>query len=502
MQKKFNGSLLILLVLLILLRLPSLFEPYWYGDEGIYLSIGQALSRGWVLYRDIFDHKPPMIYWLASFLPNILAWKMLGAVMAIVGLSFFYKIAQILLKNKWLAWTASLIWVLLFNLPVLEGNVVNAEVLFIPLVLVGAYCWLRSGVLKEVEDEMEQKWKGMVAAGVAGVVWALSLLIKSQALLEVGIWILPVVFLNLKELKKRLPYLLSMLGGGVIVAAGGLIWSLVNNNLAAMIDSAVFYSLTYTSWASMFSGKTVVIVLAGLLGFLWWQNKHISWEVKIMVLWLFCSTVGTTLSGRNYAHYWLQLTGSVALGGVMLIKQLTRKTEGLKMAGILAVFMGVAMGSAKVLEVRELEAKTAGKIIVEYYGNFIKYMNKQQNIFAWYASFDNLVKDNYAVAPLISSDEGEYLLIWGNNPSLYAQTKKLPVSAYVTDYHLYDRVAQEEALNVWLAGLVRKQPTFVVVMNNDDESAKGRDWAGFYDYLRGRYERIYKGEQLELWQLF
>jgi len=38
--------LLIALLLLLILRIPNFFEPYWYGDEAIYLSLGNALNKG------------------------------------------------------------------------------------------------------------------------------------------------------------------------------------------------------------------------------------------------------------------------------------------------------------------------------------------------------------------------------------------------------------------------------------------------------------------------
>ena len=34
--------LLLLLLLVVLLRIPNFFEPYWYGDEAIYLAVGQS----------------------------------------------------------------------------------------------------------------------------------------------------------------------------------------------------------------------------------------------------------------------------------------------------------------------------------------------------------------------------------------------------------------------------------------------------------------------------
>jgi 4-amino-4-deoxy-L-arabinose transferase-like glycosyltransferase len=45
-----------------ILRLPSLFEPNWYGDEGIYEVIGKAMSQGRILYLQIWDNKPPLLY--------------------------------------------------------------------------------------------------------------------------------------------------------------------------------------------------------------------------------------------------------------------------------------------------------------------------------------------------------------------------------------------------------------------------------------------------------
>jgi len=55
----------ILLVIVLLLRVPNLFEPYWYGDEGIYLVLGQTMNKGATLYTEIIDHKTPLIYYLA-----------------------------------------------------------------------------------------------------------------------------------------------------------------------------------------------------------------------------------------------------------------------------------------------------------------------------------------------------------------------------------------------------------------------------------------------------
>ena len=51
----------------LLIRLPSLVEPLGI-DQGLWASAARGLDRGDVLYRDVWDHKPPgifLIYWAA-----------------------------------------------------------------------------------------------------------------------------------------------------------------------------------------------------------------------------------------------------------------------------------------------------------------------------------------------------------------------------------------------------------------------------------------------------
>jgi hypothetical protein len=465
------------------------------------LSIGQALDKGLILYRDIFDHKPPLIYWLAAVFNNILAWKMLGLAAAIMATTFFYRLAEILLQKKWLAGMASLVWVIVFNLPILEGNTVNAEILFAPLVLAGAYAWFKSGVLKKTDTALINVWQEYALCLVAGISWGLAMLVKTQAVLEILAFVAPLVFLSLPEWREKLRLILTTIGGGVLVGLTVLIVSLIQGNLGAMMAAAIGYSLQYSSFSSVIDIKTMGLILIAVLAFIYWQKDKFSWANKIVVLWLLLTTGATILSGRNYAHYWLQLAGPIMVGIAMIIRELTKEKKELIAMGVLVVATGIAIASAPLLKVQEIKAAIIKEKMVNYYGNFGKYLLNKQNIFAWYVSLDSLLKENYAIAPLIQNDSNPYLLVWGNNPSLYAQTNKLPVNKYLTDYHLYDLEKEEDTLGVWLDGLVEKQPTFVVVMNNDDGSAKGRDWLEFYGYLRHNYQRIYQGEQLELWQL-
>ena len=50
------------LVFAFALRYASLFEPRWYGDEGIFAAIAQNMREGRTLYSQAWDNKPPLIF--------------------------------------------------------------------------------------------------------------------------------------------------------------------------------------------------------------------------------------------------------------------------------------------------------------------------------------------------------------------------------------------------------------------------------------------------------
>src|SRR3990167_6055899 len=71
-----HEAILIILGVVVFLRVPSLFEPYWYGDEGIYLTIGRAMRGGMELYKEVHDNKPPLLYVVAAIAGGREFWNL------------------------------------------------------------------------------------------------------------------------------------------------------------------------------------------------------------------------------------------------------------------------------------------------------------------------------------------------------------------------------------------------------------------------------------------
>ena len=132
-------------VFLLILRIPSFFEPYYYGDEMIYLALGEGIRQGIPLYLGLHDNKPPLLYITAAISGNLFTFKAILAFWNLLTVYGFWKLVRHLFpKNTKLQNSSTVIFGLLTTLPLLEGNTVNAE-LFMICPVIFAFLILLSG---------------------------------------------------------------------------------------------------------------------------------------------------------------------------------------------------------------------------------------------------------------------------------------------------------------------------------------------------------------------
>src|SRR3990170_7823229 len=136
------GWLFVLLLIVLLLRIPSFFEPYSYGDEMIYLTLGEAIRQGIPLYSGIHDNKPPLLYIVAAIAGSLFWFKAILALWHIITVFLFWKLTKALFPSKEkLGKIATVIFALFTTIPLLEGNIANAE-LFLIGPIIGAFLLL------------------------------------------------------------------------------------------------------------------------------------------------------------------------------------------------------------------------------------------------------------------------------------------------------------------------------------------------------------------------
>ena len=324
--------LVILLAGVVILRIPSLFEPYWYGDEGVYLTIGRAITQGVPLYKGIHDNKPPFLYLLAAIAGGDQFWfKFIALAWSLATVAAFAGLTETVWKGKKRVVVAStIVFAALSTLPLWEGNIANAELFFLlPSILAWKYLWSKNG-------------GGWVLFG--GILLGLGALFKMPVILEAGVW--PLVWWVKKDKDWFKKSVILATGVMLPIAISGAYFVAVGAGreywMAAWAQNLPYLS----SWKAqtgtgIYSLKGRMLVLAGIATVLIGLRKKLGVTALAIGWWWAVTLFAALLSGRPYPHYLLQAAPATALGVGLLI-------SGEKAVGVAGVVLiGLILGLFK-----------------------------------------------------------------------------------------------------------------------------------------------------------
>lgn len=450
-------------VFFFLLRLPSVFEPYWYGDEGIYQVIGVALRHGRLLYRDIWDNKPPILYLLYAFFngdqPTV---RFFSLVTGIYAIFVFYYISKLLLKRTAVSINTTLLFTVLFGLPLLEGNIANAENFILPLSLTAILLVLTYGNQKK-----QRLW--YVKLFFAGVLLGVAFLLKVVAIFDLAACTLFLFYLHYKNLSKiiqNIAELIPLYGGFVLPFLITLIYFISQHALNYFIKSAFLMNVGYVNAGNQFiipQGLLIIklIFLTIFCVFIFLRRKHISSDHIFIFLWSAFSIFNALFSQRSYTHYLLVFLSSFSLFvGLLLTQVFTKKVVYLKLLGYSCIFF-------MILGFFIQNFQFYGKN-VRYYQNFLNFLSGRESFTAYVSFFDWSSVRDYEIANYITSHshQDDTLFIWGDNAQLYKLSDKLPPSRYIVAYHI------KISPKTWLEEqkkLQQVKPKFIVLMPGKGE---------------------------------
>ncbi len=503
MAKKFDRwlhshlFLLLALVLLIALRIPNFFEPYWYGDEAIYLTIGNAIRSGEKLYTDIVDHKTPIIYFLAA-VPTQLCFRLVTLIWMIVSTIAFYAVAQKLFKKQLPANVATFVFVFLTSVPWLEGNIPNGELFVMGFVLVGAWLMFET--------------KNKLKLYLAGILFGLAILTKVPGLFDVVAWLTTFWFILtnkaswllqekkkwLKLFKETLVQLSLVILGILTPIIASIIYFIAVGSGPDYLQFGLLYNFHYAAnWSLPFHNKILelfftlpgkVIVAAIIYLILTLKSKSFKPKEQLIIGWFALSLVGALLSNRPYPHYFQQLVPALALliGNLLLVikfkkKEFKKSHPALALSLIVLLLFG---GSLKLLDFGAYP-------LVSYYQKFFQLVSKKITHAQYRQSFNYFMKDNYDAAAIINPAGVNEIFIWGTNPMLYALTKTNPTGRFTVSFHIKDLGVYEATMK----SVKNKKPLFVIVM--DDEQT---ELPGLNDYLQKHYVLNSNFTHFSLWK--
>lgn len=401
-----------ILLLFVLLRIPSLFEPYWYGDEGIYQVIGMGLREGRTAYLGVWDNKPPLLFILyALFNGDQPSMRLLSLLFGVLETILFFFISKHLLKNAAAIYVAVGFFAVLLSSPLIEGNIANTENFMLLPILAGMYLFLASNT------------KNRLLLALSGAMLSIAFLFK-----VVGVFDLIAIFLVLL-LSGRLDALTAFLTGASLPVYCALVYFLTQDLLSPFFRALLLDNAGYTVWKNHFLVKNGLLYIKSVifticLILLSHQRKHIPRPNFFIIIWLVCSLYNAYFSGRNYPHYLILLLPSFALFvGLAIAKK--RKGPGMLLAmvtlGLLISFQFHIFWN-----------------VFGYYQNFVAYHTGSIDKKKYWAFFDPTVELNYAIADYIKDNAtpAENIFVWTNAAQIYKLSGKLPPGRLSVAYHI------------------------------------------------------------------
>lgn len=488
-----SNDLALILFGITVLRIPNFFEPYWYGDEGIYLTVGHALAKGSKLYAEIVDHKTPIIYYLAMT-PTQLGFRILLFAWMIVATIGVHQLAKKFLKRHWAVALSTAVFAIFTTLPWYEGNIPNGELFVMGFIIVALWIlsstrYFTHALIKnttrhsKITNSLQLLLAGMVAS--LGMLTKVPALFDVAALFSIGFFHLVQVF-SFSQFKTWLKELRSILFSWILLAVGVIVPIGLSMLYYISVGSGkdyLFFGLLYNfhyagNWDLPFSNSLLVfffslpgkVVFLGIVFVLLTAlKKFFTGAQQFLLGWTALALVASLLSNRPYPHYFLQAILPLSLTLGMAAEKLFDQVQHKKIvwkdifpaffsSGLLALFIIIMF----LLNVG-LYPTTS------YYKKFLALSVGQMTSEEYAYSFNYLMKDNYYIAPLIKADNTDHMFIWGTNPMLYALSNTRPVGKFTVAFHIEDLGVQAETMQA----LNEAPPKYIVVMKEQQSQLPG-----------------------------
>lgn len=437
-----------------LLRLPSLIEPLWYGDEGIYQVIGFALRSGKLLYRDIWDNKPPVLYLLyASVNGDLFGVKLLSLIFGIFSIAIFILVAKELFKNRVSIFVSAFSYAVFFGLPYLEGNIANAENFMHLPILLSLYLILKA-------EKKSQKSHYYIIAGIA---LSTAFLTKIVGIFDFLSFALIIFLLRLYERKSITKKMFGFAREETLLSLAFILPILLTIAYFISVDAFSDYyraafsqNVGYVGYENYFlfpMGK-MFLKIGILFFFLLLVFRYYSAVGRtgaVLLVWMLFSLFGAFFSNRPYTHYVLEILPSFCL-----------------LLGVIFERKKVFFYSAVILLVAFIVRANFNlyKKITPYYINYLDFAFGSKGVDDYQSFFDRNTPRDYEIGRFVTSKttDNEKIFLWGDSGQIYFLSNKLPPGRYIVAYHI---TFYKDAVLEVSEKIKKEKPKYIIQTKND-----------------------------------
>ena len=289
------------------------------NDSAVFQIMGRGMLEGQVMYKDLFDHKGPVMYVInaiAYLINPQIGLFIIETLFISIGAVFIFKTSKMLV-NKKVSVIMSLVYVMLMFISILGGNF--TEEYAMTFTSIALYCIMK--IIYKNEYENKILW------GIIGATFALNFFIKPT---YIAIWIafgiIQFIYsIKEKKIKELIKYIFYMIIGIMIVTLPIIIYLVLNDDIHYFIDAFFILNMKYSEagllkkakifWILINRYKFVGYIFIGIIcNILMLFNKKINLKNRLFVTSFFVISIILTAWAPNaYKHYLTQLVPAIVL---------------------------------------------------------------------------------------------------------------------------------------------------------------------------------------------
>ncbi len=308
---------------------------HYCADQSVYYKVAESWAAGILPYRDLFDHKGPLLYGI-YLLGIILAPGKIGIFILTsitIGVSFFfaYKITKLFIKHR-----IGAVLITIFYICICSGLCSGStEDFSLPFILIPLYYFIKH--LTNDNNPASISWKLWALSGFSFGVHVLLRLNNAGMLCGcvLGIWLIILAKRNYLYLVKS-ALLFSLFS--LIAITPFLAYFFKNGIISEFIECVFTFNFKYaargvdakttTEWIQVFS-YTLSFWIFLLSGTYLLRKRKLSKSVYITILTSSAAGAFCILPGHGYLHYFLICSPSIifAITSTLLASKLVSNNK-------------------------------------------------------------------------------------------------------------------------------------------------------------------------------
>ena len=448
------------------------------NDSAVFQIMGRGLTKGQIIYKDLFDHKGPIVYIInamAYIINPKIGLFIIETLINYVGAIFIFKTARIFVGRK-VSGTLTVTYFAMIFLFASGGNF--TEEYSMTFTSIAMYCIIR--IL--YKNEYENKWLWISI----GVTFAINFFIKPT---YIGIWIafgiIQLIYsVKEKKIKKLIKYIWYMTIGIFVVTVPIIVYLIANNDINDFINAYFVLNMKYANSTikekvekfvllTIQSKSILLIIFSFICNIVIIANKKLNIKNKAFITLFYVITLILTAWAPNlYRHYLIQLaTVNILelLGMCLYIKEnlilkdyekeiLKDIPQNLVFSFIIiAILIPTLYNIACDGGICSKEAK--------YYKEY-------------YAKLEEL-------KPYLSEDDE--IIVLGNDSYYYIYLNKYPKFKYFFQYPI---IKSDSEIKRETEMYVLNEKPKMIIMNNDDSRRYEKVYDdNFKEYIKNNYQK-------------